>query len=257
MKREPAYYLNLYKKQILVTLGVLVAIVTLVALAFNIWLMDRRAGLVAVDVLTAPSESKITLNTDEVIGNGTVYLEPGEYTAKIEAEGFFKTEETLVVMEGEKPTLYVGLAPETDEARDWVQWNRRAFGELERRTREAGVIYTQSIRDNYPIVEDLPLRDPYYTVGYRASEEYGVIVTIKGTSPRYRQEAIKAIEAKGYNLAEYVVEYQGFENPLQLSRVIEPSDEEDSIRNDDSEGSDSQINSSVELDIESSEVGDE
>lgn len=216
MKREPAYYLDLYKKQILIGTMSVVALILVGVVGINLWLADRREGLVAVEVLTAPSNSKITLDTGEVIGNGTVYLKPGEYTAKVEYEGFHPYEEELIVNEDEsvKSYLYVGLGPKTEEAQRWVQWNRRAYGELEIKTREIGVAYTQSLREQYPIIEELPLRDPYFTVGYRASDEHGIIVTVKGTSPRYRQAAIQAIESKGHNLSKYVVEYEGFDNPL-------------------------------------------
>lgn len=214
MSREPAYYLSLYKKQIMFGVLGVITLVIVSVVGINLWLAERREGLIAVEVLTAPSDSQITLDNGEVIGNGTVYLKPGEYTAIVKHDGFYPYEEKLIVKEDVPSYLYVGLGPKTEEAERWVQWNRKAYGELEMKTREIGVSYTKNLREKHPIVEDLPLRDPYYTIGYKASEEHGVIVTIKGTSPRYRKAAIQAIEAKGHNLSEYVVEYEGFDNPL-------------------------------------------
>lgn len=215
MEREPAYYLNLYKKQLLTGVGLFIVILAVSIVGINIWLAERREGLESVEILTVPKDSKVTLSTGEVIGSGTAYLKPGDYTTKTSHEGFHSYERELKVKEGEVNTLYIGLAPKTEEAEEWARWNRRAYGELEHKTRELGVTYTMDLKTDYPIVEDLPLKDPYFSVGYKASEDYGIIVTIKGTSPRYRQAAIQAIEAKGYNLGEYVVEYQGFDNPLE------------------------------------------
>lgn len=217
MKREPAYYLSLYKKPILIGIASIALLIVIFSIGINIWLADRREGLIPVEVLTAPSDSRITLDTGEVIGNGIVYIKPGKYTAKIEKEGFYSYERDFQVSntKDEKSTLYASLGAKSDEAKNWARWNQSAYGELERKTREIGVAYTKKLRDSHPIINDLPLKDPYFTVGYKASEKYGITITLKGTSPRYRQSAIQAIEAKGYNLGEYVVEYEGFDNPLE------------------------------------------
>lgn len=72
----------------------------------------------------------------------------------------------------------------------------------------------EDLKNNYPIIKDLPFRDPYYTISYRSTKADELKLVIYTPSPRYRYIALDQISALGYEKSDYEIQFVDFKNPL-------------------------------------------
>lgn len=187
------------------------------------WLvqMNQRQGKLAVNIKIIPSSAKVFID-DKPIGtrSGEIYVTPGEHTIKISNDGFKSHENTFHAREWYTPGQYVGLAPETEEATKWYNKNRKKYKEIELAIYRESQEYGKNFNERWPIVKILPLKDPYFTISYRLMQESGdIYLTVKGTSPRYREFAIKHLRKQGFEPTDYNIEFLGYENPLETKEA--------------------------------------
>lgn len=79
----------------------------------------------------------------------------------------------------------------------------------------AGVSFYSQLAKNYPLVDKLPFKDPYYTISYRSNNENDFSLVIYTPSPRYRYGALNQIRAFGYDPSDFVIEFLNYKNPLE------------------------------------------
>lgn len=213
MKYEPAYYLRTYKRPIIMW-GSVIAI-CLMVLSLAIWqqTIESRKDKIAVTIRTAPSDAVVTINGARY-GQGVQYVPTGEYTARITKEGFSDATQQLRVNDHSYPAIYAGLSPQSKEAKKWEQQNRHAYAKIEQLSLAQSRRYGEAFQQRWPIVTSLPLRDPYFTIGYKNLNDRDIILTIKATSPRYRELALDELRKKGFEPSDYRIEFIGFTNPL-------------------------------------------
>lgn len=215
MLYEPRYYLQKYRRVLIVT-GVLCG---LAILGFGIYwqykIAESRQGKLAVPVQVVPSNARVTLSTgEELPSRGEAYIKPGDYKVTVKADGFATQTRELRVSESAAPYIYVGLAGKSADAKKWQENNRRDYDTLEKLTTAKSREYSALFDRNNPIVADLPIHDPYYSVGYRNDGDTSVTLVVWGTSPANRAAALEMLRDKGYEPTDYRIEYDGFENPL-------------------------------------------
>ena len=133
----------------------------------------------------------------------------------VEKEGFASQTRELRVSAAAVPYVYIGLSGESDEAKAWEKRSARDYQQLELLTVAKNRDYTALFRSANPIVEILPIKDPYYTISYRNYDDASVELLIYGTSPRYREVALEFLRKKGYEPTDYRITYEGFINPLE------------------------------------------
>jgi energy-coupling factor transporter ATP-binding protein EcfA2 len=75
--------------------------------------------------------------------------------------------------------------------------------------REAGKKFTEK----YPVVAKLPIKDPYYSVGYYKKDDRPIIV-IRTESPQYRYKATLRLVSMGIKLSDYQIEYADYKSHL-------------------------------------------
>lgn len=214
MQYEPAYYIGKYRTYILaVCLGVIILAVGLTI--YTQWRnASERAGKIAVPVEIVPRDAQVKLDKKTITSRGTAWIAPGEYTATIERDGFTTQTRTIRVSENAVPYIYIALAGQTDEAKKWQASHQSDYQRLELLTIQKSREYNTRFKSNNPIVNILPIKDPYYTIDYRNHDDTTVELIIYGTSPRYRKSAIEFLRSKGYDPTDYRVSYEGFTNPL-------------------------------------------
>lgn len=214
MQYEPIYYLQKYKKNII--LWIIFFTVLLAVILYASWQqgIEERRGKIAVYARTVPSDASITIN-QVVYHQPKFYLKPGKYTATIAKEGFESYDHTLVVNTADPVKIYAGLAPQSEEAKKWQHRHRNDYAQLERESFIHSQEYGESFQKRWPIVSSLPIKDPYFTISYKLADDGSITLTVKGTSPRYREFAIEELRKKGFEPTDYRFEFIGFHNPLQ------------------------------------------
>ncbi len=204
-------YYEKYKKEIATCVALLFSLLIIYAVV----LMISRIGKVGVEFHLVPGDSTITIN-NKVYGNGTQYLSPGDYTAKITHEGFASSE-TSFIASSDKATVAVSLTPSSDEAKKWAEAHQSAYKDNERygavQARQDGRLF----RERFPIVNRLPYEDPYYKIAYRSKNNRDLTITITTESPRYRYMAVQKIREFGFSPSEYKIDFVDYKNPLEAT----------------------------------------
>lgn len=214
MQYEPVYYIGKYRRHIIVT--VITCVVLLVAITLYIQWRNSvyRAGKIAVPVEVVPRDATVKVNGTDMTSRGTVWIKPGEYTATAVRDGFKTQARPLRVSKDAVPYIYIALEGETDEAKQWQSSHGSDYQRLELLTAEKSRDYTVRFVSNNPIVNILPIKDPYYSIDYRNYDDKSIELIIYGTSPRYRKAAVDFLRKKGYEPTDFRVTYEGFVNPL-------------------------------------------
>lgn len=217
MTYDPIYYFKKYKWHLL---GWGVCIIGVMSfIGFSIWQQqqDEQRGKLPVQVKAVPSHATITIDNTPV-KPGTRYVTPGTHTITVSAPGFATTTNTFYAHQNHVPRQYIGLAPQSDEAKRWYNQHRTQYAELERIGFREAQAYGEKFQERWPIVKSLPIKDPYYTISYRHNPDESITLIIKGTSPRYRMFALSQLRKKGVDPTEYAIEFSGFTNPLEERR---------------------------------------
>lgn len=198
--------------------GIILGLVLVMGLmAFYIYQTIYRSDKVQVSVLTIPSDAKITLNK-QVVGNGDSYVLPGQYTVKVEKNGFTTDTETMTFT---KPTgsIDVGLTPESTDAKAWAEVHASDYTAYEGRAGAKSELAGQTLQQINPIVKNLPFENLLFKIGYIADpvDSSGNTIIITVNAPEgYRQAAINKIAEWGFKPAELNIIFVGYENQFSL-----------------------------------------
>lgn len=215
MQYEPAYYIGKYRRHIVIVVSLCVLLITSVTIWYNLQLAEQRHGKLAVPVSVVPSDAEVKLSNGQPLpGRGTVYIAPGNYSVTVSKQGFVSQTRPLRVAQDAVPYIYIGLAGESEDAKNWVSTHREEYQHLESLAVSKNREYNTLFKSNNSIVNNLPIKDPYYSVDYRNNDDQSIELIIWGTSPATRQAALDQIRAKGYEPTDYRISYDGFINPL-------------------------------------------
>lgn len=192
-----------------------VVIIVLVFVGYFAFTTITRSGKLAVEINAVPSDAKVTLNGTEV-GNGTIYIEPGNYEVKGSKEGFAEfSQQTSVDTNGQ--VISVPLAAESEEAKEWAKENESKYLDLES---EAGIEAQrqgEEFAKKNPIISLLPHESLLYTIGYRAdtSDPTGnsIIIEISAIEG-YRQQALYQLQQWGYDPTNFKINFSDYKNPF-------------------------------------------
>lgn len=225
MKYDLSYYIEKYRRRAVVALVVIVTLIVGLVVYQQIRTAMERSGTIAVPVEVVPRDAQVTLsNGDELPSRGTAYIAPGDYKITVKKEGFASQTRELRVSSAAVPYIYIGLTGKSDQAKSWQKSHLRDYQNLELLTIAKNRDYTTLFRSANPIVEILPIKDPYYTIDYRNHDDTSIELIIYGTSPRYRTVALEFLRDKGYEPTDYRITYEGFDNPLKKDK--EENDDE-------------------------------
>ena len=221
MQHSHALYSFIYRHRRACLIGgaVLGGVIIAAVILYNILQNIGPAGTYPLNIAVVPGNATVHISAGPGKGNrlpshGTAHLTPGEYTVQVERPGYSTYQQQVIIASSSPRTLYVGLAPQSPSARQEAQRNQRQYHQLERLSADAAKEFNAAYARQYPAAAKLPIKDPYYTIGYRYSASHGMVITIEGTSARYRAAAVQALYRAGINPSDYVVEFTNYTNPL-------------------------------------------
>lgn len=205
------------RKTIIIT--IIFAIIAIVgALIYQIYTAIDRSGKIPVEVAAAPNDAKITFRdkktkAEYTAKNGTNYLPPGDYSITAAKDGFRSSQTEVNATTKPRHTVIIELMPQSDQARQWQKKHMDQYNKVEgiagQQIRETGKKFTEK----YPVVAKLPIKDPYYSVGYYKKDDRPIIV-IRTESPQYRYKATLRLVSMGIKLSDYQIEYADYKSYL-------------------------------------------
>lgn len=205
------------RKTIIIT--IIFAIIAIVgALIYQIYTAIDRSGKIPVEVAAAPNDAKITFKdkktkAEYTAKNGTNYLPPGDYSITAAKDGFRSSQTEVNATTKPRHTVIIELMPQSDQARQWQKKHMDQYNKVEgiagQQIRETGKKFTEK----YPVVAKLPIKDPYYSIGYYKKDDRPIIV-IRTESPQYRYKATLRLVSMGIKLSDYQIEYADYKSHL-------------------------------------------
>jgi|ETNmetMinimDraft_21_1059911.scaffolds.fasta_scaffold01573_3 hypothetical protein len=209
------------RKRIIYGIGLGVGLLVL-GLVINA-LIPRATILFSV----APQEIVVVINGDEhEITNGDeVTVAPGEVVLELKQDEFDSTGETFVIENGETREILVALNPQTADAESLLQ-NRESQIIIERIGGRAVLQGAQQLREQYPIITELPINERFYTVRTCESEREDanpddIAICVQLYTLEARQSALNDIERRGFALEDYeiIVQDRTFENNRERTGI--------------------------------------
>lgn len=196
-------------KKILIWLAIIWGIIVLGIVIFYLCTL----GKIRVDVEYAPFAAKVTLNDTVIMNHHANYISPGDYHIKVEFENF-ETYEADVAVDSETQYLFGSLSPANEEGEKYVQDHISEFNVIEGIAGKVANIEGEKQRQTYPIMDSLPIKDPYYTIGYTISDDGALSVTVE-SSISYRSQAVtRVLELLDEeDFEKYDIKFYNLENP--------------------------------------------
>lgn len=202
-----------------IIIAIIFAIIAIVgALIYQIYTAIDRSGKIPVEVAAAPNDAKITFKdkktkVEYTAKNGTNYLPPGDYSITAAKDGFRSSQTEVNATTKPRHTVIIELMPQSDQARQWQKKHMDQYNKVEgiagQQIRETGKKFTEK----YPVVAKLPIKDPYYSIGYYKKDDRPIIV-IRTESPQYRYKATLRLVSMGIKLSDYQIEYADYKSHL-------------------------------------------
>ena len=206
------------KRKTIVIAIIFVIIAIIGTIIYQTYTAIDRSGKIPVEVAAAPNDAKITFKdkktkVEYAARNGTNYLPPGDYSITAAKDGFRSSQTEANATTKPRYTVIIELMPQSDQARQWQKKHMDQYDKVEgiagQQIREAGKKFTEK----YPVVAKLPIKDPYYSVGYYKKDDRPIIV-IRTESPQYRYKATLRLVSMGIKLSDYQIEYADYKSHL-------------------------------------------
>ena len=206
------------KRKTIVIAIIFVIIAIIGTIIYQTYTAIDRSGKIPVEVAAAPNDAKITFRdkktkAEYTAKNGTNYLPPGDYSITAAKDGFRSSQTEANATTKPQHTVIIELMPQSDQARQWQKKHMDQYNKVEgiagQQIREAGKKFTEK----YPVVAKLPIKDPYYSIGYYKKDDRPIIV-IRTESPQYRYKATLRLVSIGIKLSDYQIEYADYKSHL-------------------------------------------
>jgi hypothetical protein len=206
------------KRKTIVIAIIFVIIAIIGTIIYQTYTAIDRSGKIPVEVAAAPNDAKITFRdkktkAEYTAKNGTNYLPPGDYSITAAKDGFRSSQTEANATTKPQHTVIIELMPQSDQARQWQKKHMDQYNKVEgiagQQIRETGKKFTEK----YPVVAKLPIKDPYYSIGYYKKDDRPIIV-IRTESPQYRYKATLRLVSMGIKLSDYQIEYADYKSHL-------------------------------------------
>ena len=176
----------------------------------------RYGSSIIIEV--APTDATVTINGNKAkIGKNLA--NSGTYQIGASREGFEPYTKTIKV--GNDEDAYAGLVlyPKESEFSNWYLDNRSEAENAESISgKNSDIVATQN-KQNSPLITRLPAIYRPFSIDYGKSKKYPndpgkIAIYIKALNPADRQSALRWIENRGFNPADYEIVFSNYRNPF-------------------------------------------
>lgn len=209
---------NMKRNKALIITAIIIFIgISLFAIVFGLLQYTERQGKTAVTFHTIPSDATIVVDNKKITSGSTTYLKEGNYSYTVSRDGFTEQTRSLSVDEYTELSQFIMLEANSRVGTQWLRDNPDKSTEFENLAGQAAVERGDVARKKNPIIDDLPLKNLLFTIGYKndTSDPSGnsIIVTVRSPE-QYRQDAITRLSTLGHNLSDYKFEFYDMEDPF-------------------------------------------
>lgn len=193
----------------------------MVLIVYNIILAFTRAGEIKTTIQVVPKFSKISID-GKAISSKTVYLGPGDHTFSASTDGW-KTDTQKINISKDDHRVNLLPAPESKEAKSWLENNPEAEKEREGLSGETLDRQNQNALSQNPVLAFLPYsqESPPFNIDYGPSKDQqgGIFLIVSESSPNGRQAALDWIRQHGQDPTDLDITFTDFVNPLSAGRA--------------------------------------
>ena len=202
------------RKQSLKLSVAIIVVALLGILVYSVITLMYRAGKVKIVVLYAPYASNVQIDGVHYDNNATHYIVPGKHHVKVELENFETLEEDYDLAGDSK--IFGRLTAANDAGKEYAKQHASEFDGVYGLIGEQEVEYGQTIRDRYPLMSKLPVKDPHFAISYEITENNEFKVIIKA-SLAYRSMAItRMMEILSKDdIKNYDIEVKNLDSPFK------------------------------------------
>lgn len=170
---------------------ILVAAVFAIILIYSIGTMIYRAGKTKTIIHFAPSAATVTLNDTKVANGSTSWIIPGTYHLVVSFNEHFSVHEEDIEIknDGETAEFYGLLTALDDEGREYATQHRQDFAKVEGLIGNLLDREGQKIKQNYPILNYIPINNSLYSISYQYDDNSEPVVYVK-SDPKYLDVAV-------------------------------------------------------------------
>ncbi|MDB5162007.1 MAG: hypothetical protein JWM52_515 [Candidatus Saccharibacteria bacterium] len=188
---------------ILAVIGFIIIVVVIVVIA----LIPKATLKFSI----APTEATVSINGKEqsIKNQQSITVAPGEIKIIISRDEFGPYQETVTVKNGDTYEVIGALDPKTDAANRLME-TPEALEVLQRVTSKSIQTVTNEQAKKYPLMNELPINDKFYSIIVCGSEKYPndtskIAICIKLYDPEAKQSAYDEITSRGYKLEDYEI----------------------------------------------------
>ncbi len=204
-------------RRLIIIAAILLLSAIIISIIVGLTQYAERQGKAAITFHIMPDDADLVINNKKVKSGSTTYLDEGDYTYTVSRSGFEQQQRDLKVDSTTELSQFVMLVPNSEEGTKWLNDNQRKTTQFENLAGQAAVDRGVAVSKKNPIVDDLPLRNLLFVIGYKndSSDPSGnsIIVTIRAPE-QYRQDAISRIAKLGHRISDYKYEFYDMEDPF-------------------------------------------
>lgn len=202
------------KKKLIIIYSIFIAVILI---GFLIWWLLIKDNTATLEILVAPSSSKILINNKKYT-NGTYKLKPGKYSVEISKDNFESYSGSILLNQNETTKLYQALK-QKDGSSSWYIKNNKddiiqtAIGDQKTKTVQ------ENLTTKYPILKYIPYSNSVNNIFiYKIDTQFdsnnnleyiNILLNTCSTSSinQYKTNALDWIKSKGINPSDYVIKY--------------------------------------------------
>lgn len=142
-----------------------VGVILVLIIIFSLVNLLSRVGKIPVEVKYVPYAATVKLNGKKIANNAVNYIESGSYVITVEFENFESTEVNVEIND-DVTYLYGVLNPINDAGIEYLNKHSEELSEIQDISDARSGKIKELLWEKYPLLNDLPINDPYYTIDY-------------------------------------------------------------------------------------------
>lgn len=170
-------------------LFIIAAVAFAIIIIYSISTLIYRNGKTKTIIQYAPNAAVVTLNDTRVTNGSTQWLIPGKYHLKVEYNEHLEIYEEDIEITNEQAELYGTLSAIDDEGREYINQHSQEYAKVEGLVGSLLDRRGKKIKDQYPILNYLPMNNSLYSISYQYDDNKKPVVYVK-SDPKYLDVAV-------------------------------------------------------------------